>query len=286
MITPRLTLGVVLVLAIMMLGLQAVVAACPQHGVMPSLQGRGPAADRMIGVFSLDRLRTELNLTPDQVSRLEAIRQAHQTQRRAIMADTSLTREARRARLMDLRKSTHDQMMAVLTPEQRTKLQQLREQRKAAFFDRMATELGLTADQRTEVKAIHDQKMADIAAVRADATLTPEAKRARIREIRAAAMERLRGVLTPEQLAKLDSLHKGKKRPARAGAGPAAVPLEAAVEVAPEFPVTGAGPAEPVPGEIVEEEVVVTEVLPDQMLTDEVLVPYGFCPAPLRGPSY
>jgi Spy/CpxP family protein refolding chaperone len=182
-------------------------------------------------MMSLDQMTKDLNLTPDQVSKIQAIQANSRTQRQAIMADKSLTRDVKRTRLMDLAKSTRDQIMAVLTPEQQAKLQELRAQRKTEMYNRMSAELGLTADQQTQIKAIMDKKQADMAAVRADTSLTPEAKVARIKEIRDASMAQIRALLTPEQQAKLDAMHKNvKARKAgaagtvrRAGSGPAVI---------------------------------------------------------------
>lgn len=229
MYTRRLVLAAVVALAALMLVAQMASAAGMYQGKGP-MEGRGPGVMHRgmgPGMMCLDQLRSELNLTPDQVSQIEAIHQNMRTQRQAVMADTTLTREARRARLMELAKSHHAQLMAVLTAEQRDKLQQLHAQRRAERKARWSAELGLTADQQARIQAIKDKQRADIMAVRNDANLTPEAKMARVREIRTAAKQELRSVLTPEQLAKLDAMHKGKMRkPGRAGAGPKVVKPE------------------------------------------------------------
>ncbi|GEM_PF-1430025 len=59
--------------------------------------------------------------------------------------------------------------------------------------------LGLTEDQKTQLKDIRKNTREQVQAVRQDESLTPEQKRAKIREIERAQNERIRGVLTPEQ---------------------------------------------------------------------------------------
>jgi Spy/CpxP family protein refolding chaperone len=223
MYTRRLILAAVLVLAASVLVVQAASALGMQQGVMPGMQGRGPGMgmhrEMGEGMMSLDQLKADLNLTPDQVSKIQAIRQSARTQRQAIMADRSLTPDVRRTRMFDIAKSTHAQIMAVLTPAQQAKLKELRSQRKAEVFNKMSTALGLTADQQAQIKAIRDKEKADMKAVLANTSLAPADRVAQIKQIRSAAKEQIRGLLTPEQQAKWDALRKDHKA-GRAGAGP------------------------------------------------------------------
>lgn len=206
MYRSRLILLAVLVVGASMLVVQAV-SAYGMH------RGAG------LAMMSMDKLTKALNLTPDQVIKIQAIHQNARAQRQAVVADKSLAPEAKKAKLMEIFKATHEQVIAVLTPEQRAKFKELRDARKAEMFGKMSVALGLTADQQEQIKAIRDSEKADLVAVRGDTTLTPDARAAKVREIRMAAREKFRGVLTPEQLAKLDALHKGHKA-GRVGAGP------------------------------------------------------------------
>lgn len=211
----------VLILAVLVLGASLLLVQVAMAVGMRT--GAGPRENVKCPAMPMDQLTTALNLTPDQVSQIKALHESMRTQAMAIRNDASLTPEMKRDRLMALRKSTHDQIMSVLTPEQQTKLAQLREEKKERWFDRFSTALGLTPDQKAQVRTIKDQERADLMAVRNDTTLTPDAKVARIKEIRAAANAKIRALLTPEQIQKLDSFrggHKGKMhRPGRTGAG-------------------------------------------------------------------
>jgi Spy/CpxP family protein refolding chaperone len=159
-------------------------------------------------MVSMDKLTKALNLTPDQVSKIQAIHEDAKTQMQAIVADKSLTADARKAKLTELRESTRSQIMAVLTPDQQAKWKELAAARKTEGFDRMSKMLGLTPDQRAQIKSIKDTEKADIQAVRDDQTLSADAKLARVKEIRAAARDKFMAVLTPEQRAKLEAAHK------------------------------------------------------------------------------
>ncbi len=222
MYTRRLALAAVLVLAASMLFVQAALALCP---TMPGAQGRGPGMHRGMGpgMMPLDKMTTELGLTPEQVSKIQAIRESARTQRQAVVADKTLSREVRRTRLREIARTTHQQMMSVLTPEQQTKLTELREKRKAGKFDKMSTALGLTADQQTQIRAIKDRMKSDLRAIKDNTSLSDADKRAQAKQVKTNAMAEIRALLTPEQQQKLDSMHKRHKgaKAGRAGAGPA-----------------------------------------------------------------
>ncbi|MCC5615105.1 P pilus assembly/Cpx signaling pathway, periplasmic inhibitor/zinc-resistance associated protein [Nostoc sp. CHAB 5836] len=79
------------------------------------------------------RTKFEAVLTPEQKTKLEAIKQARQAQRQAGerlgkggFADLNLT-EAQKTQIRQIRESEKQQIQAVFTPEQRQKLDQFRQ---------------------------------------------------------------------------------------------------------------------------------------------------------------
>jgi periplasmic protein CpxP/Spy len=75
-------------------------------------------------------LAQKLNLTDEQKSQFQKIRQNSLQQAKAIRSDSSLSDEQKKQKMADLRKDSHQQMFAVLTPEQKEKLKQMREEHK------------------------------------------------------------------------------------------------------------------------------------------------------------
>jgi len=75
-----------------------------------------------------EKLAKELNLTPEQQAELKSIRENAKQQTQAIKNDTSLTPDQKKAKFQDLRKSTHEQMMAKLTPDQQAKFKEVRKE--------------------------------------------------------------------------------------------------------------------------------------------------------------
>ncbi len=78
--------------------------------------GAPPAGQRPPGMraFSLE----QLNLTPDQKSKVQAIMEAQRQKMSAVRQDTSLSQEDRRAKMKATRDDMNTQFKAVLTPEQ------------------------------------------------------------------------------------------------------------------------------------------------------------------------
>jgi Spy/CpxP family protein refolding chaperone len=83
-----------------------------------------------------------------------------------------------------------------------------------AVRQRVLKKLGLSADQVTQLKADRAKTATAVKAIRFDSSLTPDQKKAKVREAMQAARTEMRSVLTPDQQAKLQQLR------ARRGAGP------------------------------------------------------------------
>jgi protein CpxP len=73
----------------------------------------------------LEMLKEKLSLTEDQVKQVKDIGRTAREQERAVRQDTTLADDDRRAKMMAARKAEHDQIRAILTPDQQ------------AIFDKM-----------------------------------------------------------------------------------------------------------------------------------------------------
>ena len=65
-------------------------------------------------------LTEKLGLTADQQAKVTAIWKDSQAQTKALRADTTLSDEDRRSKIGEIMKAQHDQIRALLTPEQQT----------------------------------------------------------------------------------------------------------------------------------------------------------------------
>jgi len=77
---------------------------------------------------------------------------------------------------------------------------------RAAMRQRLAKRLGLSADQTAQLKANRAKTVAAVKAIRADPALAADQKKGKVRATLQAARTEMRGVLTPDQQAKLREL--------------------------------------------------------------------------------
>ena len=75
----------------------------------------------------VQHLTKKLNLSSDQQSKIKGILDQQQTQFQSLHQDSSMSRQDRHAKMMDLRKSTDDQIRAVLNPDQQKTFDEMRQ---------------------------------------------------------------------------------------------------------------------------------------------------------------
>lgn len=76
----------------------------------------------------LQMLSEKLNLTEDQKAKLKPILLDQAQQMKAVRDDTSLTPEQKAAKKKAIHETTHDQINAVLTPEQQEKFKEMKQE--------------------------------------------------------------------------------------------------------------------------------------------------------------
>lgn len=75
----------------------------------------------------LDRLAKDLNLTDDQKAKIKPILEKEADQMKALREDTSMSREDRRSKFMDVQQKSYEGIKAVLNPDQQKKYDEMRE---------------------------------------------------------------------------------------------------------------------------------------------------------------
>ena len=155
-----------------------------------------------------ERMAQQLNLTDQQKTQIQGFTEAGRQQALSIKQDTSLTPEQKRDKFRQLRASTHQQVLGILTPEQQQQMKQLRSQHAGMGRGKGAgmghgmgamAKLNLSDDQRAKIQPILKSSREQAHAVRNDTTLTPEQKQAKMRDIHQGAMTQMNSLLTPEQ---------------------------------------------------------------------------------------
>jgi periplasmic protein CpxP/Spy len=102
----------------------------------PSQESQAPTPDNHVAMHHngesadhhLQMLSEKLNLTDDQKAKLKPILQDQMQQMKVVREDSSLSQEQKRAKMKSIHESLHDQINAVLTPEQQAKFKQMRQE--------------------------------------------------------------------------------------------------------------------------------------------------------------
>jgi Spy/CpxP family protein refolding chaperone len=92
-------------------------------------------------------------------------------------------------------------------------------------FERMAEQLNLTDQQKTQLQSFKQSQRQQAQAIRQDTSLTPEQKRDKFKQLRESNHQQMMGILTAEQQQKLQQLrseHQGMRRGKMGGVGPMA----------------------------------------------------------------
>ena len=157
--------------------------------------------------------RSRLSLTADQKAKLKSLHESVRQQIGALRNDATLSAEDKKAKIRSLRESTRRQFQTVLTPEQQQLLQNGRHKRHGGKgpdgVQGPRADLGLTADQRSQLETIHQSTRDQVSAIRNDATLNSEQKEAKLKSLFQNSHQQVSAILTPEQQQKLLERHRG-----------------------------------------------------------------------------
>ena len=96
--------------------------------------GSADAAQRANERF--DQMKAELGLTDDQAQKARAIMDQQSASMQALRSDQSLSREQRQAKFAEFRTAIASQIEAILTPDQKTKWDELQKKREAERAER------------------------------------------------------------------------------------------------------------------------------------------------------
>ena len=130
-----------------------------------------------------------------------------------------MTQDEKMSKIQTLRQSTRESILNVLTAEQREKAEQMRfverllQPKPGMGLMRIMAKLDLTEQQKTEIKALIESHRKQCEAVRNDTTLSPDAKRTKIQELRQSSLEKIKALLNAEQVKKLEELMQNRPKP-------------------------------------------------------------------------
>ena len=125
----RRILSSLLILALVALGSVAMYAQQMDQSTAQSGEHRGEHMGQRGGMMNsqamVDHMTQQLNLTPDQQTKIKTILDDQQKQAQSLRDDTSMSRQDKMSKMRDIHKSTMDQIRSQLTADQQTKFDEM-----------------------------------------------------------------------------------------------------------------------------------------------------------------
>jgi protein CpxP len=82
-----------------------------------------------------EMLTKKLNLTPDQQTKVQEIFKSEQSQMQSMHGDSSMSRDDRHSKMMEIHKASGDQVRAILDPTQQKKWDEMQANREQRMHD-------------------------------------------------------------------------------------------------------------------------------------------------------
>jgi Spy/CpxP family protein refolding chaperone len=159
----------------------------------------------------------QLNLTQSQKDQLKASHENYRKQLQELNKNESITVKEFRDKKYALKKQQKTDFLALLTPDQKTKLDQLKQQRQqqhemmaAKHLDKMKLKLNLTDDQVAQIKANRENIHSKIKAIKDNDNLSRTEKKEQLETLRNEKKDSFKKILTPDQLNKLEEMKKSR----------------------------------------------------------------------------
>jgi len=78
--------------------------------------------------------------------------------------------------------------------------------------EKMMNELNLSQDQKTQIKSLHQENKQQRDAIKNDASLTPDQKKQKMKELHQSQSDKMNSILTPDQQAKRTQMMAERKQ--------------------------------------------------------------------------
>lgn len=159
----------------------------------------------------------QLNFSDAQKAQAKTIHSDSRKQMQELNKQENITVKEMRSRKAAIQKQTKTKMDGLLTAEQKTKKAEIQKERMAKHeeqyvkrMDKMKTNLSLTDEQVSKLKAQRSTMQAKAEKIKNNESLSQEQKKEQIITLKAEAKEQHNKILTPEQLKKKEEMKKNR----------------------------------------------------------------------------
>ncbi|MDI3322154.1 hypothetical protein [Pinibacter soli] len=156
-----------------------------------------------------DKVKSELNLTKEQQAQIKSMHAEYKQKFAALKADSSLTAEQRKQQYKALHQEQQNKMNTILTPEQQSKLKEMKKQ-KVAKTKQHIKELNLSQNQQTQWKSINKEYKDKMMALKNDKTLSDQQRKDQFKSLSQERRNKVTGILNDDQKAKLAEFKKDR----------------------------------------------------------------------------
>ena len=169
-------------------------------------------------------LAKELNLTDAQKAQLKSNHESFRQKMQELNKNESMTLKDFRNQKFALRKQQRASMVAMLTPDQKAKMAQLKathmakkQEHFAGHLAKIKTQLALTDDQVARLKEQHDAMHTRMMAIKENQSLSREQLRDQLTALKKETKEQHKKIFTDDQLKKMEEMkkHPFEKTPAK-----------------------------------------------------------------------
>lgn len=162
-----------------------------------------------------EMMAQKLDLTDAQQAQMKTINEDFRKQLADIKKNESITVKEYKDRMAKLRQDHKTKIQSVLTAEQKSRIEKMKMERKTQMEgrmkergERMKTELGLTADQSAKMESMRKETGEKMKAIRDNKSMDEAAKKEQMKKLKEEQHEKMKSILTAEQLEKMKTLKK------------------------------------------------------------------------------
>jgi Spy/CpxP family protein refolding chaperone len=190
----------------------------PMAATVPMVDSVQPKAEPSHSMTMHQAIKNELQLSDAQDMRMQTAHADFQAKAAAIRTDKKLTLSQKKTALRSLEKEHEKTVSSILTPEQQVKhnaflakKQSIRQER-AATRKQLKKELNMTAAQEKQLESIRNETHRKKQSIVSNTLLTESEKTAQLQTLAAEHQTKVRGILTKEQVAKIQAATKQAKQ--------------------------------------------------------------------------
>ena len=172
-----------------------------------------PDGNHHQGMKQRGMMMHQLNLTEAQKTQMKSINMDFRTQMQELKKQDNMTVKEFNARKEALQQDRKSKTMAILTDEQKNKMQAMKKDRQdkmkmmqTKHIERMQSQLNLTTDQSTKLKAKNDELNQKMDAIRNNSALPQDQKRTQMQQLRQERKAYMESILTEDQKKKMEEM--------------------------------------------------------------------------------